>query len=271
MKDENQKKTEDTDFPLWSISDILMCIILSYLVLYTFTSLFEALVLKEMHSEFQGSPETMDLETMDKVVILSLETIVFLFYSSLLFWTIILLRRHNLTLSDIGFNRSVSNSWIVKSVVGGIIFGHLIYFAIFYFLGPLDGWQTIGTFSGKVLLYMLPVHLCRTLYGSTVEEIFFRGMTYTAIKKVYGVKWGTFLSSIIFTFYHVQNLIQEPMISIFLFFLSLVFCFVYEKTQSLFPVIILHVIINVTTLLFNFHIHPFSSELHHVIHQLFYF
>ena len=116
MKDENRKKTEDTDFPLWSISDILMCIILSYLVLYTFTSLFEALVLKDIHSDLHGS-----LETMDKVVILSLETIVLLFYSSLLFWTIILLRRHNLTLSDIGFNRSVSNSWIIKSVVGGAL------------------------------------------------------------------------------------------------------------------------------------------------------
>ena len=54
---------EKTDFPPWSISDILLCIVLSYLVLYTLTSLFESLVLKDMSLEFYGS-----LETMDKVV-----------------------------------------------------------------------------------------------------------------------------------------------------------------------------------------------------------
>ena len=262
----SELKTKKTDFPPWSISDILLYIILSYLVLYTLTSLFKALVLKDMSLEFYGS-----LETMDKVVILGLEAIIVAFYSSLFFWSIILLRRHKLRLSDIGFNQFISKRWIINSVIGGIISGHLVYFAIFYFLGPLKSWQTIGPFSGKLFLSILPVCLSRTLYGSTIEEIFFRGMSYTAFRKVCGVKWGIFLSSILFTLYHVQNIIQEPTSSIFLLFFGLVFCLVYEKSKSLLPAIILHAIINVTTLLFSYNIHPFSHELHHVIHQLFYF
>lgn len=260
---------EKTDFPPWSISDILLCIVLSYLVLYTLTSLFEALVLKDMSLEFYGS-----LETMDKVVILGLGTTALAFFSCFLFWSIILLRRYDLTLSDIGLNRSISKPWVIKSVVGGIIYGHLIYFvSVYWLIGSVpDSWQMIGPFYGKLLLhYALPVHLIIVLYGSVVEEIFFRGMCYTALKKVCGVKWGILLASIIFTLSHVQNIMEIPMISISIFISGLVFSFVYEQSKALLPAMIVHVIVNVTSLLLNYNIHPFSQELHQVMHQLFYF
>ena len=260
---------EKTDFPPWSISDILLCIVLSYLVLYTLTSLFESLVLKDMSLEFYGS-----LETMDKVVILGLGTTALGFFSSFLFSSIILLRRYDLTLSDIRLNRFISKPWVIKSVVGGIIYGHLIYFvSVYWLIGNIpDSGQIIGPFYGKLLLhYALPVHLIIALYGSIVEEIFFRGMCYTVFKKVCGVKWGIFLSSILFTLCHVQNIMEIPMISISIFISGLVFSFVYEKSKALLPAMIIHVIVNVTSLLLSYKIHPFSQELHQVIHQLFYF
>ena len=176
---------EKTDFPPWSISDILLRIVLSYLVLYTLTSLFESLVLKDMSKdmslEFYGS-----LETMDKVVILGLGTIALVFFSSFLFFSISLLRRYDLTLSDIGLNRSISKPWVIKSVVGGIIYGHLIYFvSVYWLIGHIpDSWQIIGPFYGKLLLhYALPVHLILALYGSIVEEIFLEECVIRYLKK----------------------------------------------------------------------------------------
>lgn len=83
--------------------------------------------------------------------------------------------------------------------------------------------------------------------GPVLEEIFFRGFCYPALKKRWGVGWGLVLSAAFFSAIH-QNLFAFLPV----FILGLGLGYLYEKRGSLIPSIALHVVHNSVFILYFF-------------------
>ncbi|MBN1401313.1 MAG: CPBP family intramembrane metalloprotease [Anaerolineae bacterium] len=71
------------------------------------------------------------------------------------------------------------------------------------------------------------------------EEVFFRGFVYDAMRRRWGVLPGIVVSGAVFALVHVIPGVLPP-----IFVLGMGFAYIYEKTDSLWPPIILHGAIN---------------------------
>lgn len=75
--------------------------------------------------------------------------------------------------------------------------------------------------------------------GPVIEEIFFRGFCYPAVRKVWGARAGILLTAALFAWIHHSTFAFWP-----IFILGVILAYLYEKRQSLIPSITLHVIHN---------------------------
>lgn len=75
--------------------------------------------------------------------------------------------------------------------------------------------------------------------GPIVEEIFFRGFFYPALRKYLGVGWTIVITAGFFAFVHENLFAFIP-----IFFLGLVLCYLYEKRGSLISCVSLHILHN---------------------------
>lgn len=83
--------------------------------------------------------------------------------------------------------------------------------------------------------------------GPIVEEIFFRGFFYPAMRKYWGIASTTVITAVLFAAVH-QNIFSFLPI----FFLGLVLCYLYEKRSSLLACISLHMLHNTAFLAYFF-------------------
>lgn len=77
------------------------------------------------------------------------------------------------------------------------------------------------------------------ILGPIVEEIFFRGFSYNAIKRRWGVRPAFVLTAVVFAGLHGNVIGFLPIVA-----LGLLLAYVYEKTASLIPSIIVHILHN---------------------------
>ena len=97
-------------------------------------------------------------------------------------------------------------------------------------LGAKDSDATL-VFVGVMVIVLAPV----------VEEFFFRGFFYTALRTRFGVLAAATLDGLVFGGIHVATGAEAvPLLA----GLGFVFCLVYERTGSLWPVIVLHAVNN---------------------------
>lgn len=87
-----------------------------------------------------------------------------------------------------------------------------------------------------------------------IEEIIFRGFLLKAIEKRRGLKVAIIISSVTFGIGHILNLVSQPGFETFLQVIyaiafGFMFVYVFLKTKSLWPCIILHSIIDFTAML----------------------
>ncbi len=75
--------------------------------------------------------------------------------------------------------------------------------------------------------------------GPVIEEIFFRGFTYKALRTRYGIKWGIIGSAAIFAALHMNFMAFFP-----IFVLGVFLAYIYEKTGSLVPCMTVHMLHN---------------------------
>ena len=90
--------------------------------------------------------------------------------------------------------------------------------------------------SDKYLLYFT---LFVAFAGPVIEEIFFRGFTYTAFRDRFGVRWAMVGSAAIFAALHMNLVVFLP-----IFLLGIFLAYLYEKTGSLIPSMMVHVMHN---------------------------
>lgn len=84
-----------------------------------------------------------------------------------------------------------------------------------------------------------------------VEEIFFRGLLYSFLRKKYNFLFSALTSAFIFSAFHRTELHFLPIL-----FLGLSFSYIYERTQNIFFPIGLHSLHNLTTTILIFSIKP---------------
>ena len=88
----------------------------------------------------------------------------------------------------------------------------------------------------SLILYSI---ILSAIIGPVVEEVFFRGFAYSAIKKRVGIRWAILISSAIFALVHMNLFSFLPVM-----WLGIAMAYLFEKTGSLIPSITLHVIHN---------------------------
>lgn len=77
------------------------------------------------------------------------------------------------------------------------------------------------------------------IVGPVIEEIFFRGFTYKALRARYGITWGILGSAAIFAALHMNFMAFFP-----IFALGVFLAYIYEKTGSLVPCMTVHMLHN---------------------------
>ena len=94
------------------------------------------------------------------------------------------------------------------------------------------------------------------LVGPILEEVLFRGIIYNKLKEFNSPMKSIILTSIIFGIFHF-NLLNM----IFAFGMSFIFIYLYEKNKSLKYPIIMHVFLNLTSIVFVEYISKFNIYL----------
>ena len=108
----------------------------------------------------------------------------------------------------------------------------------------------------RIRISMLDLFLIAVIFASVAEEIVFRGMIQNLLNlyipwSVLGLKWGTILASLAFTFFHAANVFArfETLMEFVLaiptrFVLSIIIGYAYQRSNALVVPIALHAIIN---------------------------
>jgi membrane protease YdiL (CAAX protease family) len=89
--------------------------------------------------------------------------------------------------------------------------------------------------------------LFAAIFGPVAEEIFFRGFMYGAIRKTLGVFWGMIITAAVFSFLHAHIVGFLPIMA-----LGILLAYLYEKTGSLVPSMMVHIFHNVGMVLLVF-------------------
>lgn len=101
--------------------------------------------------------------------------------------------------------------------------------------------------SEKKVPLLVYSSLFAAIAGPIMEEIFFRGFMYNAVKKHVGIFWSIILTASIFSFLHAHVVGFMPIL-----ILGILLTYLYEKTGSLIPSITVHIIHNLSSLLMVF-------------------
>ena len=160
-----------------------------------------------------------------------------------------LLKKRNLSFKDIGFVRQHSLDplyAIIGTVVYFVIFASILSLVSKFTMLDLDQKQQIGFDSarGSQLVLVFAVLVVLT---PLAEELLFRGFLFTTIRKKMKFFAAAIITSIIFGAGHLQLGSDAPLLwvaAIDTFALSLILCYIREKTGRLWPAIYLHMIKN---------------------------
>ena len=164
--------------------------------------------------------------------------------------TVIFIKRYKLE-DKYGLNR------LPKNIKRYLYFIPLIILATCNFWGGFKAQH-----EGLSLLYAL---LSMILIG-WIEEIIFRGFLFKAIEKRKGLKVAIIISSVTFGIGHILNLVSQPSFETFLQVIyaiafGFMFVYVFLKTKSLWPCIILHSVIDFTAMLQGDHMNTIAATI----------
>jgi membrane protease YdiL (CAAX protease family) len=99
----------------------------------------------------------------------------------------------------------------------------------------------------KNTMFLFYTSLFTAIVGPFIEELFFRGFMYNALKKFTGIFWATMLTAAVFAALHTNVIGFFPILA-----LGIVLAYLYEKTGSLVSSITVHMIHNLSMVMFIF-------------------
>ena len=97
----------------------------------------------------------------------------------------------------------------------------------------------IASFSSPLMMALSIV-----VIGPLVEEVFFRGFVFTGLRQNFGWKKAALISAAIFAIFHLELTFVIPG-----FILGFIFAFLYQRSNSIWPGIIMHILVNAVGLL----------------------
>ncbi|MDI6800003.1 MAG: type II CAAX endopeptidase family protein [Actinomycetota bacterium] len=107
---------------------------------------------------------------------------------------------------------------------------------------PQDNFELIPKIFGDGMAGFILAVLLMVIVAPVVEEIFFRGFIYPALRDKIGMVWAATTSSFIFALFHGDAWLIVPIMM-----LGIVLVHLFEKQESLWPSILLHSMYNLMT------------------------
>jgi membrane protease YdiL (CAAX protease family) len=255
------QKNTDLAPPPWKISEIFKIIILAFAFSYLFfiaLSFFLGLIesLTGMKFRFYASENfRMIFDTIILDFFILLAVLIFLF------------KVHRRRLESLGFSAKNSARNVLYGVLGyvGIIpvillIGVFIYTLLNIFRLEVPPQPIVGLFLAEENVALLFVSsIIASLVGPVIEEIFFRGVMYNAVKRKLGVFRAVLITSVLFSFLHTHAATYFLVGFVPITILGITLAYLYEKTGSLIPSITLHVLNNLGSVIMVFAFKYFNN------------
>ena len=240
--------------PSWEIGDIFRIVILTLTFGYIFFAAFSFFV-GALDALLGVKPQFYNNENFrmvfDTIILDGVALLVILGF---------LRRIYKKSLSDLGF--STKNLW--KNIFYGaagyialipviVAIGIVVYVILNFLKIKPPPQPIVGLFLAEKstgLIYASSI--IAAFFGPVIEEIFFRGVMYNAVKRKIGVFWGIAVTSVLFSFLHTHAATYFLVGFLPIAILGAVLAYLYEKTGSLVPSITLHVLNNVGSIIMVF-------------------
>ncbi|MBL7157313.1 MAG: CPBP family intramembrane metalloprotease [Candidatus Omnitrophica bacterium] len=255
------QKTDGTDPPRWKIGDVFKIVILAFTFGYLF---FMALsfclgalqsVMKTKFTFFKNNNIRMILDT------------VVLDFIALLIILKFMRKVYKKKFASLGFVKKNIKKNILYGICGYVaivpvilILGILVYILLNILQIKPPPQPIVGLFlAEKNIALIFTSSIIAAIFGPVIEEIFFRGVMYNAVKRKFGVFAGIFITSILFSFLHTHAMTYFLVGFIPIMILGMTLAYLYEKTGSLIPSITLHIMNNVGSVFMVFLFRYFNN------------
>ena len=248
------KKTSSTGPPPWNMGDVFKIIILAltfgyafFIMLGFFMGLVED-IWQTKFTIFQSKNFRMIFDTIILDFVMLLVIVGFLS------------RVYKKKLTSLGFAKKDAGRNIFYGACGyvgvvPIIFaiGALVYIVLNILKIKPPPQPIVGLFlAEKNVTLVFVSSAIAAIFGPVIEEIFFRGVMYNAVKKKVGVFWAILATSVLFSFLHTHAMSYFLVGFAPIMILGMVLAYLYEKTGSLIPSITLHILNNVGSVIMVF-------------------
>jgi hypothetical protein len=151
---------------------------------------------------------------------------------------------------ELGLNHLPPGRLLGWGAAGGLVglFGNYALFALLYLVVRLltgSGLESpdAETLRGLGSFYQAAAVLATAVLAPVCEEVFFRGALYSAMRKSLGRNRALILNALVFSLLHLK---WQGLLS--LFALGLIFAWLYEETDSVYPGMLAHAINNIVVL-----------------------
>ncbi|WP_404451856.1 CPBP family intramembrane metalloprotease [Virgibacillus necropolis] len=144
-----------------------------------------------------------------------------------------------LSWNEVGFHRfsksywSPMIGWTIVLIIGSIL---LSYITEWLFDIGTNNSKTNSLQTRLTTINTIIAFVSAAIISPIYEEIFYRGFLYRWFRSKYGLLAGMLISSFIFMIVHIPTFNSLP----YTFLSGLVFAWTYEKTQSIYPSMIIH-------------------------------
>lgn len=222
----------------WNLVDVLKVMLLFYTFAYLFLS-FQGKLAKTF-----GFFKDENLRFILEATVLDAAGIVFVLNF------VILIYRQNLSTIGITLKNWLKNVWY--GVVGYLAIIPILFVTLLATAVIISAFKLRPPVQPIVDMFMkeknVPVLIYSTIFagifGPIMEEIFFRGFMYKALKRKIGVLWSILATAFIFSVLHVHWVGLVPIMV-----LGVLLAYLYEKTGSLVPSITVHIMHNMASVL----------------------
>ena len=255
------RKSPGMRAPPWKISDVFRIIILALAFGYVFYiafGVFLDFLQSVTNTKFRFYENENFRMIFDTII---LDFIVFAVVLGFL-WKI-----YGRRLASLGFakkNMARNLFYGVSGYVGVLpvifIIGILVYAILNLFKIKPPPQPIVGLFLGEEnVLFIATSGVIAAIFGPVIEEIFFRGVMYNAVKRKLGVFRAILITSVLFSFLHTHAMTYFLVGFMPIAILGAVLAYLYEKTGSLIPSVTLHMLNNLGSILMVFLFKYFNS------------
>ncbi|KGR86979.1 CPBP family intramembrane glutamic endopeptidase [Lysinibacillus odysseyi] len=154
----------------------------------------------------------------------------------------IALRPKRLSWCEVGIKRFLMKDWkIIVLYSAVLLIGSVIIVVLTSFIG--NSWENSKTESLQQNVTFLTVSIAfvsAAVISPIYEEIFYRGFLYRWLRTRMGLIGGVLISAAIFTIVHIPTYNVMPVN----FFSGIIFAMAYERTNSIWPSVMIHGITN---------------------------